>query len=277
MILALFLLNAGPIGYANAADIQIQMDGVAVKSDVKPQVKNNFTLVPLRVVSENLGAEVKWSNSNVILTKGEKRVILKINSSKAVTNGQTALLDVKPYVKNGRTFVPLRFIVETFGCKVTYTPTAINIESKPLVIKGVKVKAVQQEYYFYTGSIIEQIEGNSQIEALYSIFMKDKGSGVKAPLSHIESIASSSPGGYYNSEQFSFMDQEGSTVNRFDLYSLTEHSSGKTTKEEPEYLVFAAHENKWYVFDKKSRESIRQRMDIAEKNGLSKIVSDTTP
>ena len=40
---------------AYAADFQIKVDGVTIASDVNPEVKSNRTMVPLRVISENLG------------------------------------------------------------------------------------------------------------------------------------------------------------------------------------------------------------------------------
>ena len=99
-------------------------------------------MVPLRVISENLGAKVHWSDGQVILTQSEMKVSLKLNSSKATVNGKTVLLDAKPYLKNGRTIVPLRFLAETFGCKVQYDHLTISIDTEPLMIKGVEVKAL---------------------------------------------------------------------------------------------------------------------------------------
>lgn len=49
---------------AFAADIAISLDGNKVVSDVAPEVKNGTTFVPLRVVSESLGADVEYIPAN---------------------------------------------------------------------------------------------------------------------------------------------------------------------------------------------------------------------
>ncbi|MEG0440446.1 MAG: copper amine oxidase N-terminal domain-containing protein, partial [Solibacillus sp.] len=95
MFLALILILTSSPTYA--ATTQIKVDGVTIVSDVNPESKSNRTMVPLRVISENLGANVKWSDSQVTLTKKDMKVILKLNSNKVVKNGKTELLDVKPY------------------------------------------------------------------------------------------------------------------------------------------------------------------------------------
>ena len=104
---------------AYAADFQIKVDGVTIASDVNPEVKSNRTMVPLRVISENLGVNVVWTDAQITLTKNDIQVTLKLNRNQVVKNGKTETLDVKPYMKNNRTFVPMRFLAETFGSNIT--------------------------------------------------------------------------------------------------------------------------------------------------------------
>ena len=84
--LAIFLFISSSTIYA--AENQIIVDSVAIASDVKTEIKNKRTMVPVRVISENLGASVKWSNSEVILAKSDMKVIQTLNSSTAEKNGE---------------------------------------------------------------------------------------------------------------------------------------------------------------------------------------------
>ncbi|MGE7946252.1 copper amine oxidase N-terminal domain-containing protein [Lysinibacillus sp. NPDC093688] len=72
--LALILIITSVPTYAAKPNIQIKVGGNTVASDVNPEIKNNRTMVPLRVISENLGATVNWSDSQVTLTKNDMRV-----------------------------------------------------------------------------------------------------------------------------------------------------------------------------------------------------------
>ena len=47
-------------------------------------------------------------------------ILLTIGSNKAVVNGQNKSLDTPPFIQNNRTYIPFRFLGESFGAKVAY-------------------------------------------------------------------------------------------------------------------------------------------------------------
>lgn len=255
-----------------AATTQIKIDGVKIVSDVNPESRNNRTMVPLRVVSENLGANVKWSDSQVTLTKGDMKVILKLNSNKVVKNGKTEILDVKPYMKKNRTFVPMRFIAETFGSDVDYKKGTVTIDTKPFVIDGVKVKALQYEYHMTMGGVVQQINGNGYKEAIYNIFVENNKSKIEAP-TYLSWDIHRNPvkeWDYEKNTQFDFLDQNGNSIKRFDTYFSIK--SGHS-----EVLVHEVNGNIWYVYSDTARLSTLQLIDRASMNGFVTVISNTVP
>jgi hypothetical protein len=52
---------------AFAANISIYLDGEKIATDVDPEVKNATTFVPVRVISEKLGADVEYYNNEVLI------------------------------------------------------------------------------------------------------------------------------------------------------------------------------------------------------------------
>ncbi len=54
---------------------------------------------------------------------------LEINSETAKINGKEIILDVAPYIENGRALVPLRFIGEAFGASVEYGDGAVTVRT----------------------------------------------------------------------------------------------------------------------------------------------------
>ncbi|WP_138753105.1 copper amine oxidase N-terminal domain-containing protein [Paenibacillus sinopodophylli] len=272
VFLAFLLFVSSSTAYA--AENQIKIDGVAIATDVKPELKDNRIMVPLRVVSENLGAIVEWSSSEVILTKSDMKVILTLDSSTAENNGESVLLDVKPYMKNNRVFVPLRFIAETFECKVNYSKFAVTVDTKPFSIDGVQVKAMQHEYHMTMGGVVQQLNGNAYNESMYTIFVKNKGERIEAPAnyswnSHTET------GTYYKYGQYDFLDHKGNQLSSFDIYTLTNLSATKPISESPEVLIHDAIADEWYLFSETAKESINQLFSNAAKNGFLTIISNT--
>lgn len=124
---------------ANTATPKINIDGTFLsisKETGVPYVENGVTLVPLRVISENLGYKVDWSTSTkkITITNGTKTVVLTVGSKTATIDGKAVTLLKAPEVKNNRTYVPLRFIGETFGCDVVWESPVVYISTKGKVI-----------------------------------------------------------------------------------------------------------------------------------------------
>ncbi|SMP68443.1 stalk domain-containing protein [Anoxynatronum buryatiense] len=85
--------------------------------------ETNRTLVPLKFISEALGATVTWlpETRQVLITEGDTEILLTIGSKEVLVNGEMILIDTEPrIIPPGRTFVPLRVIGELLGATVVY-------------------------------------------------------------------------------------------------------------------------------------------------------------
>lgn len=133
LILSLLIVTALPV---YASNMTIKIDKLVVVSDVEPEIKSNRTMVPLRVISENLGGKVDWSDGYVTISKADMQITLKLNSKEIIKNGQVEILDVETYLHDKRTMVPLRFIAETFGASVDYADHTVSITTRPVESKG---------------------------------------------------------------------------------------------------------------------------------------------
>lgn len=106
--MALMLNNSN--AYAGGKMKKIDNDN----DKVYPEVVNNRTLVPVRFISENFGADVSWNGEKkeVSITLGQKDIRLTIDSDKMLINGTESVIDAAAQVINDRTMVPLRAISE---------------------------------------------------------------------------------------------------------------------------------------------------------------------
>jgi N-acetylmuramoyl-L-alanine amidase len=113
---------ASAAGPGEISSVKILLDLEEIVSDVPPLIQNDRTLVPIRVVSENLGARVVWNPMERIVSidKGDLSLSLKIDSSTIMKNGEAFQMDVAPTIYNDRTLVPLRFVSEYIGLKVAW-------------------------------------------------------------------------------------------------------------------------------------------------------------
>lgn len=102
------------------------IDGEQMIFDVNPFIENDRTLVPMRAIFEAVGANVQWDAENrtvhAVRVEGERvsGISLQIDSTDAFVNSEKMVLDVPAKIKDDRTFVPLRFVIEALGEKVEW-------------------------------------------------------------------------------------------------------------------------------------------------------------
>ncbi|MBQ9518720.1 MAG: copper amine oxidase N-terminal domain-containing protein [Firmicutes bacterium] len=103
--------------------ISLVIDGETVQTDTPPQITaEGRTIVPLRVISETLGADVVWEQEEkkVIAEKDGRILELKIGEKFIYNDGEAMEIDSPAQIINGRTMVPVRVVSESFGCVVDW-------------------------------------------------------------------------------------------------------------------------------------------------------------
>ncbi|NQX48384.1 copper amine oxidase N-terminal domain-containing protein [Paenibacillus tritici] len=116
------------------------------------QINNGRVLVPLRAVSENLGASLQWfqadkvvkiknGNSTIWLAANFKRVIIESAPSSETPDTPSREyvdLDTATQVIKGTTYVPLRFVSQSLGATVAWDQLSkqatVTLGNKGLVV-----------------------------------------------------------------------------------------------------------------------------------------------
>jgi len=156
MILSLVLVSMLVPARFDAArassDLTLTVDGVDITSLSAPVIVNDRTLVPVRFVAEQLGANVEWDGEayTVTITKGERTIFLTIGSHLVeYDNGASCIVsDVAPRIINDRTYVPIRLISNAFGIGISWDDATrtVSVESN-------KTSSVETLYDFDITSI----------------------------------------------------------------------------------------------------------------------------
>lgn len=91
---------------------------------VVPYIRNDRTMVPLRYISEALGADVLWEEGwdGCIIKKGDKEIEFTFGSADFTVNGKKYTYEAPIEMLYDRTMVPLRFISEHLDCNVYWEP-----------------------------------------------------------------------------------------------------------------------------------------------------------
>ncbi|MBN2558523.1 MAG: copper amine oxidase N-terminal domain-containing protein, partial [Clostridia bacterium] len=124
------------------SNIRLVVNGNDITELSAPVIQNDRTLVPIRFVTEELGATVTWDGENrtVLVEKDSMSIFLRIGSYIVDYNhGEKYMLsDVAPMIINDRTYVPLRLISNAFGTGIDWID-----ETRTVVVDSSKSSTVQ--------------------------------------------------------------------------------------------------------------------------------------
>jgi len=92
-----------------------------------PVIKEGRTFLPIRSLIETLSGNITWNDKTkkVVIELKDINIELTIGSNMAIVNGKKVQIDpenakVTPFIANGRTMLPLRFIAENLGAEVNW-------------------------------------------------------------------------------------------------------------------------------------------------------------
>jgi hypothetical protein len=171
---ALLLFFSVPLSFAASATsaefviglnqyfVNNQTPGISM--DVAPYIdaSSGRTLVPVRYLGDALGATTNWDADiqGVTVSTDVYNVSMNIGSTTLTVNGQTSQMDVAPVIKDGRTYLPARWVANALGYQVdwnaqyqiviiwpngTTEPDYSNVitqaQQKPTVVNGFNIPA----------------------------------------------------------------------------------------------------------------------------------------
>ena len=93
----------------------VTVDENTIANDAAPLLRNDRTMVPIRIITETLGGKVDWNGmvKEVTLTIDGKEIKMTIGRTLEKYN-------VAPVIIDGRTFVPVRFVADELGVTVAW-------------------------------------------------------------------------------------------------------------------------------------------------------------
>lgn len=133
LLILIIAVLAFPIPVAYGADeVTVLVNGKQVVSDVPAVNVSGNTMLPFRAIFNSLGvsdSEIKWNQSSrsIEVRSGNTYLFLIIGNSGALVNEKLITLNAAPYIENGRTYVPIRFVSEALGADVKWNNTTKTV------------------------------------------------------------------------------------------------------------------------------------------------------
>ncbi|THF81201.1 N-acetylmuramoyl-L-alanine amidase [Cohnella fermenti] len=119
-VVAVMLFMACGTASAETVAPKLVLDGKILNPVEPPALIGNYTMVPVRIVGENLGYKVDYDSSKkqVTVSSETSKVEMVLEQKSALVDGKVVALQAAPTAKSNSTMIPLRFVGEAFGLQV---------------------------------------------------------------------------------------------------------------------------------------------------------------
>lgn len=157
------------------SDVNVRINSTQVEFSEEmgaPFIDENYrTQVPFRATMEAFGAEVEWDKETrtAIATKDGVEVKVPIGTDTVVKDGVEQKIDTKSLIKDNRTYLPIRAVVEAFGANVNWDKDAktvvidkTNVDAKDIILKATEKSQKWKNYDMIVSTVMKSqmvIEG----------------------------------------------------------------------------------------------------------------------
>ncbi|WP_181438851.1 N-acetylmuramoyl-L-alanine amidase family protein [Paenibacillus sambharensis] len=148
--IAVCLLLTGQASWVQAKQAQEPATASIVLNGTKLEMLPGVTIpivsgsvmIPIRMVVQGLGYEVKWQQKEqkVTVLALDKKIEMTVRNEEAFVNGLAKRMTAAPMVISGTSYIPLRFVGEELGLKVGW-----DNKSKTVSLDSAMPAAPQQE------------------------------------------------------------------------------------------------------------------------------------
>jgi hypothetical protein len=174
----MLLLLMAAVGVWAQADIPPEQPErpiyTALRTDVAPVVREGRTFVPLRAIAEQFNAQVTWlpaTRQVSIVRPNAPNIRLTVGEPTALVGDQQVALDVAPFIRDGRTLVPLRFIAETYQVPVSYNPTTRSVRlTRENRIYVLPLESLRAGIYIYDPQPGELVRNPVRVQGQANVF-----------------------------------------------------------------------------------------------------------
>ena len=224
-------------------DIAIYLDGEKLAAE--GWLRKGRVLLPLRDICDlfELPLEYKDATQRITLRSGRHTYSLRLNESAVLQDGQQyCILDVPAQEREGRTYLPLRFVARLFDLDLQWDENSLRVDiARPEQSVAKVVRHVRMTNEIFSMQLDRPHLAQQMYAEIFAACFEETDAPAEENLGVFPDL--DNPDCYYLLTGYDFLRQDGSVYAGFELYV---HVPGQPVPEEyTEYLICS--DGKWYL------------------------------
>lgn len=148
VVIGLLLLLTIGSSYAQEVNVSVKLNDEYLKVTKSSLLIENRTYIIAKDLVKALEGDIQWHAEKrmVEINYNDHQIKFYVDSNRVENNGEILALDVKPFIREGRTYIPLRYVSEYLGCEVTWDADTYTVAlEKPTL--DLKEEYIDKNHY----------------------------------------------------------------------------------------------------------------------------------
>ena len=130
IVLFLMVIFSSIISYATEVNVSVKLNEDYIITDEKNILIDGTTYIVARSLINALNEEILWDENTrtVTINTTENEIKFIVDDSKVIVNSNEIEIKAKPFIRNGRTYIPLRIASDYLGCEVDWVQDTYTVE-----------------------------------------------------------------------------------------------------------------------------------------------------
>lgn len=156
--------------------VSLKLNDHYIESDEPNILITDTTYLVARSLVNALGYAIEWNNEErkVTIVTDEKSIEFIVDENLLYVNGSVVEIDKKPFIRNGRTYLPLRVVAEHLGCTIefhqnTYTISLTKESVEEIPEELTYTPSYTEEDLKWLSKIVEVESSHNDLEMMLAI------------------------------------------------------------------------------------------------------------
>jgi len=130
IVLFLMVIFSPISSYATEVNVSVKLNDDNIITDEKNILIDGTTYIVARSLVNALDEEILWDENTRTVTINTKENEIKfiVDDSKVIVNSNEIKTEVSPFIRNGRTYIPLRIVSDYLNCEVNWVQDTYTVE-----------------------------------------------------------------------------------------------------------------------------------------------------